>query len=683
MLRFFFAIIMAVPFIASAQSKLDPTRPIKIDYNSPAWNKSSDKNEVAGILMRDSRTKRMARIELTETTNASGEFVGDYAINWGNDEIQPEIYIAPQEMMKSSDQLKKIEQLILDGTLLRKPFFLRSEKGVQKLTVYDSKEQAMDAFERFRKNFAVQGASKTALDAQAAAAKMDAERALMAAASKAAADRMKLAAQEKARQEELKRQQSQLDAAEKARRQEQANKLATEGRALYRANDFKNAETKFAQAVELDPSNTSFYFDYGITLHRLEKHNRAIVILDLATGSDVIPAQRDFYKGLSYMKLKETDSAMKNFEASKKTEDKSIGPISSFYMGVIQYEKEDFEESKKNFEYVLDNSVDPAFDKQAETYIEQIANAMAFKKEQGKKFILTLNGGLLYDSNILAVSNSQIGSGAPTDLAGYRWLYGASMEFRPVYNAENEFSAILTASDMYSTNKSFKAEQQFQNTDPLVFGLSAPYKHKGKAFDKYYQVGLTPGYEQISMNADGSGGREQFLTSAYLYNDHMLMMNENWFANYTLEIRNDSAKTNTGGDDDSSGTKFGLLTSQTFFQNQKKTEAWIAELGGAKHSATGKNETYTRFDLAATYMAPFKWDTTWTGRLAYYTQDYSESTLGRKENNWGFSLSLKKPFTENFFGTLTGSFSDNKSTIETYTYNKYTILTAFTWTTSL
>lgn len=682
MLRFFFSLLFAFPFIASAQSKLDPARPIKINYSSPAWNKNSQANEVAGILMRDSRTKRMARIELTETTDASGEFLGDYAINWGNDEIQPEIYVAPQEMLKSTEQLKKIEQLILDGTLLRKPFFLRTEKGVQKLTVYDTKEQAMEAFETFRKMFAT-GAGKAAMDAQAAAAKLAAAQAMAAAASKAEADRLKLAAQEKAKQDELKRKQSQLDAAEVARRQNQAAKLADEGRALYRSNDFKSAETKFAQAVELDPNNTSFYFDYGITLNRLEKHNRAIVVLDLATGKDVYPAQRDFYKGLSYMKLKENDNAFKSFAASKAVNDPKISPIAAFYMGVIDFEKENYEESKKNFEHVLDNSVDPAFDKQAETYIEQIANAMAFKKEQSKKFIISLNAGLNYDSNILAVSNSQVSSGVPTELAGYRWMYSGSLEYRPVYTVENEFSVILSAGDMYSTDKNFKAEQQFQNTDPLVIGLSAPYKHKGKAFEKYYQLGLTPGYEQITMNADGSGSRELFTTSFYVYNDHLLMMNENWFANYTVELRSDTAKTNTGGDDDASGTKIGLSTSQTFFQNAKKTEAWIAEFGGSNFTAKGKNETYTRFDIAANYMAPFKWDTTWIARLAYYTQDYSQGTLGRKDNDLAATLSLKKPFTESLFGTVSGTFTDNQSNVDSFTYNKYTIMTTFTWTTSL
>ncbi len=162
-------------------------------------------------------------------------------------------------------------------------------------------------------------------------------------------------------------------------------------------------------------------------------------------------------------------------------------------------------------------------------------------------------------------------------------------------------------------------------------------------------------------------------------------MSEDWFSTYALEFRSDTSLLDTSStpDEDLTATKITVSTTQTFFQNQKKTEAWIGELGASQNTASGKNATYSRVDLAATYMAPWKWETIWTARLGIGSANYSEHTSGRTDTNTALALALRKPFSENLSGTLTGVYTINSSTLETSDYSKYLIMTGISWTGSL
>lgn len=287
----------------------------------------------------------------------------------------------------------------------------------------------------------------------------------------------------------------------------------------------------------------------------------------------------------------------------------------------------------------------------------------------------------MYDSNILAIAKSQLDQ--QTELAGYRWTYGLNFEYRALYGYVHDFSVMLSASDLYSSNKNFSSEKSFQDTDPLTFTIYFPYKLKSKLFDRAYVMTLNPGYETTAMNADGTGSRETILNSTVLKNDHTFVMNETWFATYGLEYRQDVSKidSSNGTADDLNATKFTLNTTQTFFQNAKKTEAWIGELGLSNNKAKGDNSTYNKIETAATYMAPWKWDTTVTTRLAYFYADYNTHTEGRKDNSSTLSLGLRKPLSENLVSTLSATYTNNGSTRAASDYSKYLLMATFSWTT--
>lgn len=664
--------------------KIDSTKPLVVEYQTKAWNHSGSKTDSGVILFRDAQSGKLARIEVIETSENSDKFHGQYLISWGEGMMTPEIYIAPQKMLSDSTQMKQIETMIKDGQLLRKPIFVRfTGRNIQTISIFDTKEQALDAYEKFVKtgNVVLSGQLEAAQNAKRAA-ELQKERQLQA-AEDLAKEKERLAMQEaeKKKQEEMKRQQSLLNEKEKLKRQQQAKALAEQAMALYNQQKYAEAEAKFIQSTELDPNNNSYNFQYGATLYRNEKYNKSLVMLDLANGPDVNNNEKLFFKGLNHIKLQEFAAAKTEFGQVKDSKDKQLSGTAAFYIGVIQFQKEELDEAKSNFEFVLDNSTDPKLDQQAESYIEQIANIMTFKENAKKKFILSASVGASYDSNILSTSNSQIASGDATDLAGYRMPYSLGFEYRPVYTENHEFSLQINYSDMYSLDDKFKSSATFQSQDPLSLNFKLPYKYKGIVLGKPTQLGLNVGYDTLKMNADGTGPRESISSSTYVSTENVFVMADDYFASYNLELRSDKALVDTTTDeDDSNASRISFTTSHTRFIDPKKTKANIYDFGYSMNNAKGENQKYQKIDLGYSFMNPVLTDSTLITKIGYYSQNYSEHLVGRKDANVGLTVTLSKPLNPATGLAVVANYNSNSSTLESSAYNKYSVMAVVNWT---
>lgn len=666
---------------AEKKLRLSQSKQLKLTYQFNSWNKNPKAEDSGSLLLRDGETGKLARVELQETGPNTGEFVGYYSISFGGQDVAPEVYIPPQDMVKSTEKLKALDLLIKDGLLLRKPFFLRPEKSYQAITVFDSKDQALQAYERFRNTAKGKPiVSPSAIEAQQKAALSAEQKRLADLAQKQEMERIKLAEEERLRQEELKRQQQQLSENEKKRRKAEASQLAEQAMQAYQKNDYNTAEALFKKSQELDPENTTYNFQYGVTLYRNQKYNQSIVTLGLA--KDLTPEQslqKNFFTGMNYMKLKEFDTAHDLFDKVKAANDKSLSPSASFFNGVMDFQKEKYDTSKAYFEYVLDNSSDPKLDEQAETYIEQIAQIKQFEANKAKKFLFSANVGVTYDSNVLLTQDGGEPS-SESGTEGIRMSYGLTGEYRPLYNEKHEFSAVLAYSDIYTKTKSFGDDAVFTDADPNVISLSTPYKYKGKLWNKGYQGTFTAGYDTTYMNADNSGGRELITTSGYFKNDNTFIMSEDWFSTYSLELRSESSKIEVSdSDDDTSASRVTLSTSQIFFEDKKKTEGKIYDGAITLNNATGDNYKYTKIALGFSKLLPWKWETSVVGRLDASYATYPSSSASRKDTSYGVTTSITKPFKEKW--SILGSFNYtvNDSTDETNKYSKYTLSTLLSY----
>lgn len=661
--------------------RVDVRKPLRLDYHSDAWNKDKSKVETSTLLIRDAKTGRTAQVEVTETGRDTGLFLGYYQLNFvsgqnQDPEMSPEVYVVPPSIASGAAGMKVVNQMIRDGQLLRKPYFLRVEnRSMQAISVYDTKDQALEAYQGYLKTgTGRQIVDRAAMAAAQAARLSEQSRARQEAELKAENERKAMEQAEAARIAEARQKASEMDANAKALRQKRAVDAATLAMELYKKDEFAGAEKKFQEAVNEDPENQTYYFQYGVTLFKLEKYDRSLVILDLVKGGEVNPAEVNYYRGLNHLKLQEYNNAYKSFLDVKNANDPQLSPAAGFFAGVIDYQNENYDSARGLFEYVLDHSKDPQLDKQSEAYLEQIANIRQFQEMQKTKFFINAQLGLIYDSNILSISAAN----APTDLNGFRWMYGGSVEYRPIYSQRHELSAQLSVNDMYSQDKQFQSKTEFQNTDALqaIFGL--PYRWKAEAFGKGYQLSLTPSYENVQMNADGEGTRETILNSTVLDVDQTFIMNEDWFSTYNLEFRRDNSQIASTDEENQSATKLSLSSSQAWFFDAKKTKALIWDLGYSKNNAEGENQRYNRIDTALTYLHPI--NDTWSGttRLGYYNSNYNEHTSGRTDNNLGVTLAARRGLEKLLFVNVAFTYQKNNS-IEAYTYDKYTLMTFLSW----
>lgn len=667
--------------IATAQEdarkvKLDTRKTLRLDYKSDSWNKDPKKVETNVLLIRDAGSGRLAKIEVTETGPETGLFVGYYQINFdsGHHEITAEVFVVPSEMLEKPEGLKNVDKLIKDQLILRKPYFLRVESGsIQAISVYDSKEQAFQAYEDFLKSGSGRPiVDRAALEAAKLAQVAEQKRKEFEAQMKAEEERRKIQDDEKAKQAERLKKQKELDATEKANRQARARELANEAMALYRQEKFPEAEAKFEKSAEVDPENQSSYFYYGMTLYRNDKANKAIVILELAKGKDVPEVDRHFYLGLSHLKMKDLDSAYKEFLWVKLSKDERLGGNGAFYAGIVDYQKENYDSAKGMFEYVLDVSKDPKIDQQAETYLEQIANIKLYQEMAKKKFIITANMGLMYDSNILSLATN-----SALNASGVRAIYGGSVEYRGIYSEKHELSAIVSLSDFYSTDTSLVAVSTLQNADPLTINIKVPYRYKMAS----YTVAIAPYYEATQLNADAIGSREVIVNSSAVAIDQSFILSEANFLNVTLDLRKDVSLITAAATENQSANKTMIYLTDTHFLDQKRSSAVGVELGYTMNTALGDNQTYNKLDFATSYFAPLTKDWIWNARLSYYNSNYNVHSQGRNDKNIGVAAGVRTTITETLGLSINLGYNTQTS-LEAYTYNKYSLATALSWNAS-
>lgn len=660
--------------------KVSPKLPLEVEYEFPGWNKDPKKIDQGALIIRDGKSKQVAKIILQETDVNSGNFYGRYVLTFAYDqgEVNPEIYSPPLSLTKKEQALKEIAKMIESGALLRKPSLLRKNRvGMQKLQVFDSREQAAAALEAFRKGTGKSPVDSNVIENQQKIA-FEAEKARLRSQALSREEQRKgLVAVENKRLSSEMAKWNALSPAERKRRTDEANRYFVQGATLAQEQKHAESEAAFRKAIELNPSNRSYHFRHGAALLQMQKHDDSILALRLASGKDINPQEVNYYIGLNHVQLKEYDQAMSMFESIKLSQDPNYGSMASFYQGIVEYTRENYEAAKPHFQYTLDNSSNnPQIDAQAETYIEQIAAILQFEELKKKKWMLTLSLGEQYDSNVLSQPTGDP-VGTATDKEGYRTMFMANLSYRPIFSATQEMLIALSYIDMYTLDKSFGSSASLQQADPYVMGISLPYKFIWPT----YQVLFTPGHEITHMDADGAGNREAILRANYLKADNTFIASENYFSNLNLEYRIedsllDSSETPAA---DADATKISLASVNTYFTDKKKTTAVIGEASYSLNTAKGDDATYNHLEFAAGYLMPIFWESSLMTRLAWFQQKYPDHSLSRADNSTGLSLAMSKAFTTELSGSLSAGYNQNSSNIGDYTYDKYTLMAMCTW----
>lgn len=662
---------------------VDAKSTIRLNYGRREWNADATKLDAAVIFLREGATGRIVQIELEESAPDSAVFSGIYSISWEKLEgMRAEFYAPPQKLLADIAGRKQIASMIESKELKRLPFVLRKDPvtGAQNIELFDNPSQARTAYRAFQAEQQLLVALKNRYEDRAQTldtAAIAAEQAEFEESSRNLAERVRMSQLETQRLAQLLQTYSNLTSEERARRQSEARKASEQAMLDYRANRFSEAKENFQKAVDLDPSSRNYYFQYGVTLYKLDDFNRALVYLDLAEAKSVNTVEREFYRGLSFYRLKDSRGALESFEKVGAAKDPLISPSARFYRGVIYFERKQWSEARTEFQAVLDESKDPALDTRAEAFLENILRQQQFDTERSKKWSLTATIGELYDDNVLVSSDSERDRGTATDNEALRTLLQGSLRYRPIYEETSEFAIQLDAMTLYSVDTSFQRAASISNADPTVVALTLPYTHKGLFLGKGHKFDIIPGIEATYMGIEG--GEWKMIYQSYLASfQNLFIVSDRYLTSLNLDLRSDNSNLSTStGDDDSTAIKSKFSWSNINFL-EDKSQIIVSDLAFTLNNSKGKNSVFNRIDIGVGYVTPFFWDMTFSTKLSYFHLTYPENSTGRIDDSVTLSLGLTRKLSELLTGGFMTSYNINGSNTSANQYKRFNAMFTLT-----
>lgn len=474
---------------------------------------------------------------------------------------------------------------------------------------------------------------------------------------------------------ELLKQQEAMSAAEKKKKKEKALAIAASADEKYRAGEFSTAVNLYEQSIELDPSEDSYVYRYGVSLYKVGQHQKALAVI---STSDVDPDQateKDYYLGLIYLKLGDNQKALKKFQDVKDEDDVQLSPAAAFLSANMYFKRQEFAEARKNAEYVLDKGSDPNMDRAAEELIEQISKLENYYASKKLKYAFTVSGGLSYDDNVLNLASNN----SSTDTKAFRLNYAGTAKAIVMRTPTSDLGIQGTFNDYYSMKTSLKTDGSVQAADALEMGLNLPLNYELSFGSFQSNIEISPYYKSVWL-AVGDSARKEILTQLGFTLSGGKPIRSNLLISGRLDFGQDNSKLDSStGNDDQDASRYSLTVTPTWLLDLKGEERFAVDVGYTSNNAKGINYRNKKMQLGASLTRPGIYSAEWTYRMDYSIQDYSEATSTRKDSVLTATASLNKELRKDL--SLLGSFqytlanSDNDS----YKYNKWILSSLFTW----
>ncbi len=663
------------------------SKPFSVFYSKVSWNQKSNEIDQGYLYLRDRNTGDLIEVFLTETEPDSGLFSVEYPVGTiKQSEIEAEVYSAPQAMLQSDRRLEIMNNLIRDKTIKRKPFLMRllRQKGYV-IDVFDDREAAIQAYNHYKKQLGLtadvtesasivevanqeKAVTKKVIDTSTLQSLFLAnETNLESINAKNKEMREVLKDVEEKRRNGVKENAKAWSKSTAEKNKNQAFELIKTGVETLKNQKFDDSMNSFYKASDLAPDNEDIYEQYGVSLFRDKKFNQAIVVLELSKPSKERQVEKDFYLAMSYFQLKDYALAVEYFNKVIETKDSSFAATSAFYKGSSLIEMGQYEESKLAFQYVLDNSKDPKMDERAEKFIEYASDRKKLDDKRSNWFFIDGVFGLMYDSNIILANDQVREQGGATGAEGVRLLAQTSTRLRPYYSDTDEVSVMINLMTLKSFGTDFGSNPIGETADPTVIGFDVPWTHRGTLGQKGYFFDLTPGYETILMDLDGTGNAT-ITNSIKLNFNNTLVINKNWIAKGDWSFSSNDS--NILGDEESADSiSGGLRLSSIFILNKDLERYLIPDFSYRINDAKAALYAFNRVDLGVTYITSILDQWMWNSRFGFYLANYENT---RTDNNYTFSTGVSKRINSHCNWNLMGSYIINDST--TNQYNKFNII---------
>lgn len=466
--------------------------------------------------------------------------------------------------------------------------------------------------------------------------------------------------------------QAQKPESEKSQASSRAYQFYQQGRALFNRGGYASAQSAYEKAISIDASVDSYYYEYAISLYKNNQFKRAQAILAMLESSSIAGDELIYYQALSHYKMNETSLALQKFLEVKESQKLPLSPLSAMYAGVILQKQKKYNLAKENYQFILDTSKDPKLDAVAEKNIEAIISIEQQEEERGKSWNISLISGLIYDENVLNIADNF----STSDLTAYRLMYGATVDYRFLYQERNQWMMRFSASDMYSVDKKFKSNSEIQSVDPLQISLSLPYTH----YSNSTVLTVSPSYQQIYMSLD-EDGRDLIYSIAGLDADFLVMKSKSWISNYRLEATRDIFHPESTAVNDQTATKMTLSTVQTKLFDTQNRKTLFFDLSYTSNNAKGNNSKYNRPNIGLGGSYPISSSFLSYGKIEYFIMDYNKSETERKDSGFIFTLGSNYDISSKLSWSNSVQYYKNDSSVVGYEYNKFVVMSLLSYQT--
>lgn len=415
--------------------------------------------------------------------------------------------------------------------------------------------------------------------------------------------------------------------------------------------------------------NPEKIFNQVIQQYNKQNYSGSLILLDTIKDSRDKFINWYYYFALSHMRLNNYNEALINFETFLKNSDATniASARAYYYIGLIQFQRGEYEIALNSLEISLDISVDPQLDNMTEALIDKTIRYQNYF-ENSKKTNLTFLFGYNFDSNAINLAPESF----EDNLNGNVFGYGVSMSHKFVDKYKFVFEPTVAVLDNYTFDSKFKAISTLQSTDALQFLLVAPIRFffDEDRYTNRYDVSLNAYSVYLPV---ATATRELSLSSLFLKTQILTPFSTDFAIKYNVTLAADTAYGYTSDDDDSSGTRIEFLTTFTHFLSEQNINNLFYDLGADYNSAKGINSRFRKFSAAVGYMYPSFSETVSSIRLGYVYLNYPDKSEPRTDNQGTFAYNVTKVFQSGSSLSLSIGAGSNSSNI---TLNKYSEVVA-------
>lgn len=410
-----------------------------------------------------------------------------------------------------------------------------------------------------------------------------------------------------------------------------------------RLRDYPRAAAALLNARDRDPDLEGLPRELGVALYRIESYEAAAEALEGAVELEPDNAVARYYLGLARYQLGEYQAAIEELARARELEPEFTTAV-TLYTGLAWFRAGRYREARDSFARLVTASPGSEEANLARRYLETIEERL----RGPKRWSLQASAGVEYNDNVTTSAVETI-TGEP-DVAA---VFTVSAEVKPLLTPTWE--AALDYNFFLTVYEALKA----QNIEAHTPGLTLTFRQDPWEFALRYAFD----YIYLSSSRDG------LLRIQNLSPTVSVLATPTLYTQVRYRFQDKDFFTSPGR----TGTNNGVgITQYVFFDGGKGyvSGTYRYELENTR----SPDFDYQGHRPGLSLRLPLPLDIRFDLNLEYFVKQYRhvDSTAGnqRHDERWGFSTRFSRPVAAPLRLTLEYSYTNNHSTIRSFTYRE-------------